>query len=170
MVRSHLFKAVREPYLDGPFDRRPDPESTEMPNISSRNQNEGKWEIEMEADLSAAAAVTATRGTNVVCTKTGVGTYSFVIKGTSALKVHEMLNRDARLSGTPATALFASVTGVSQATDGSDDVTVTVKTHSLTVSGALGTAATMSDADTTGACVLSVKLVARVIRMSNPLA
>ncbi len=131
-----------------------------MPNTTARNQNPNKWEIEMEADLSAAAAVTATRGENVTCTKTGVGTYNFVIKGTSALKVHATLNRDARLHGTPATAFDARITAITQATDGSDDVTVSVTT--------LTNAATPAAADTTGACVLSVSLTLQCARMGNP--
>lgn len=136
-------------------------------NVTSRNQNPQKWEIEMEADLSAAAAVTATRGENVTCTKTGTGTYSFVIKGTSALKMYAVLGRDSKLHGTPAGALTARITSVTQATDGTDDITVTVKTQALQVT-AVNTDAVAIDRDTTGAAVLSVNLELQVGRMSSP--
>jgi hypothetical protein len=129
-----------------------------MPNITSKNQNEHKWEIEMEADLSAAAAVTATRGTNVTCTKSSTATYTFVVKGTSGLKVFEVLHRNADVHGTPAAITRAIITSVTQATDGTDDLTIVVKT----------TNATFVETATTGACTLSVQLVCRTARMSNP--
>jgi hypothetical protein len=132
-----------------------------MPNITSRFQNEGRFVIEAEADLSAAAAVTATRGTGVTCTKTGVGTYRFRIAGTAALKMYEVLFRDAKLNGTPGTAFDARVSAVSQTTDGTDDILVDVVT--------LTNAATPAAADVNSACVLSVELRARVVRMGNPL-
>jgi hypothetical protein len=122
------------------------------------NQNEGKWEIEMEADLSAAAAVSATRGTNVTCTKSGTATYTFVVKGSSGLKLYEMLHRQADIAGTPATITRAIITSISQATDGSDDLTCVVKT----------TNAAFTETATTGACTLSVQLKVRALRMGNP--
>lgn len=129
--------------------------------VNTKFQNEGRWEIEAEADLSAAAAVTATRGTNVSCTKTGTGTYRFTIKGNQAQKMYEVLDRSAKLNGTPATAFNARVTAVAQASDGSDDITVDVTT--------LTNAATPAAADTTGACVLGIRLVLRTVRMGMPL-
>lgn len=129
-----------------------------MPNITSRNQNPHKWDIEMEVDLNASAAVTATRGENVTCTKSSTATYTFVIKGTSALKMYQVLHRDADIYGTPATITRANITSITQATDGSDDVTVVVKT----------TNATFVETATTGACVLSVKLTLQVGRMGSP--
>lgn len=130
-----------------------------MPNVVTRYQNEHRWEIEMEADLSAAAAVTATRGTNITCTKSSTATYTFVIKGTSALRMSAVLFRQTDVSGTPATISRANITSISQATDGSDDITVVVKT----------TNTTFVETATTGACTLSVKLVLQVGRMGNPL-
>lgn len=130
-----------------------------MPNMAARNQNEHKWEIEMEADISAAAAVTATRGTNVTCTKSSTATYTFVIKGTSALKMYAVLFRNATVHGTPAAAFTARVTSITQATDGTDDITVVVI---MTNSAGAETA-------TTGACTLSVKVDLQVGRMGNPL-
>jgi hypothetical protein len=132
-----------------------------MPNITSRYQNEGRFVLDAEVDLSAAAAVVAVRGTNVTCTKTGTGAYQFVFKGTAALKLYEVLFRDAKLNGTPTGAFDARVASVSQATDGSDDITVNVVT--------LNNAATPAAADVSAACVLDMQLVARVIRMGNPL-
>jgi hypothetical protein len=128
-------------------------------NVTSRNQNEHKWEIEMEADLNGSAAVTATRGTNVTCTKSSTATYTFVIKGNTALKLYEVLHRSTDVNGTPATITRAIVTSITQATDGSDDITVVVKT----------TNAAFTETATTGACTLSVTLIARVGRMGNPL-
>jgi hypothetical protein len=128
-------------------------------NVSSKNQNEHKWEIEMEADLSAAAAVTATRGTGITCTKSSTATYTFVIKGTKALKMYQVLDRRASVSGTPASITGANITSITQATDGTDDITVVVKT----------TIANFTETATTGACTLSVKLVLQTARMGNPL-
>jgi hypothetical protein len=127
-------------------------------NVSSKNQNEHKWEIEMEADISAAAAVTATRATGVTCTKSSTATYTFVVKGTKALKMYRVLHRQADVHGTPATITRAIITSITQATDGSDDLTVVVKT----------TNAAFAETATTGACVLSVKLVLQTARMGNP--
>jgi hypothetical protein len=129
-----------------------------MPNVSAKNQNEHKWEIEMEADVSAAAAVTTTRGTNVTCTKSATATYTFVIKGTSALKMYAVLNRQATVHGTPAAAFFARVTSITQATDGSDDITVVV-----IMTNHLG-----AETATTGACTLSVQLTLQTARMGSP--
>lgn len=128
-------------------------------NVTTRYQNEHRWEIEAEVDLSAAAAVTATRGTGIVCTKSSTATYTFVIKGTSALKMYAVLNRDADVYGTPATIARANITSITQATDGSDDITVVVKT----------TNATFVETATTGACTLKLSLVLQVGRMGNPL-
>lgn len=129
-----------------------------MPNTTNTNQNEHKWEIEMEADLSAAAAVSATRGTNVTCTKSGTATYTFVIKGTTALKMYEVLHRSTDINGTPATITRAVITSITQATDGTDDITVVVKT----------TNAAFTETATTGACTLTVALGLRTARMGNP--
>jgi hypothetical protein len=132
-----------------------------MPNITASNQNEAKWEIEAEIDLASNAAVSAVRGTNITATKTGTGAYSMVIKGTAARKMVEILHRDATLQGAPTGAFNARVTGISQATDGSDDITVTLLT--------LSNAATPAAADVTAACVLSVSLTFRAAKMGNPL-
>lgn len=130
-----------------------------MPNLASVSQNEGTWYIEAEADLSAAAAVTATRGTNIVCAKTGAGTYTFTVKGTQALKMYEVLNRFADLGGAPATAFWAKVTGITQ-TAGTDDVVISVST--------LTNAATPAAADVTAGCVMSIGVALRTVRMGNP--
>jgi hypothetical protein len=127
-------------------------------NVSSKNQNEHKWEIEMEADISAAAAVTATRGTNVTCVKSGTATYTFTIKGTTALKMYAVMYRSATLHGTPAAAFTARVTSITQATDGSDDITVV----------AITTNSAGTETATTGACTLSVKVDLQTARMGSP--
>lgn len=130
-----------------------------MPNANGISQNEGVWYIEAEADLSAGAAVTATRGTNIVCVKTGTGTYTFTVKGTSALKVYEVLNRFADLGGAPAGAFWGKVTGITQ-TAGTDDVVISVST--------LNNAGTPVAADVSAVCVLSIGVAIRVVRMGNP--
>jgi hypothetical protein len=124
------------------------------------NQNEGKWEIEMEADLSSSAAVTATRGTNVTCTKTGTGTYAFVIKGTTGLKMVEVLGRNAQIHGSPTGAFNARVASMSQSSN-TDDVTINVTT--------LSNATTPVAADATAACTLSVRVDLRTIKMGSPI-
>lgn len=128
-------------------------------SVITYSQNEGAWYIEAEADLSAAAAVTATRGTNITCTKTGVGTYNFVLKNTSALNMYEVLNRFADLGGAPATAFWAKVTSIVQAANGGD-ITIAVTT--------LNNAGTPAAADVTAGCVLSIGIALRTIRMGNP--
>lgn len=125
-------------------------------------QNEGRWHIEAQCDLGSDASAGAVRGTNCTFTKTGTGAYTLKVKGTTALKVYEVLHGQAALVGaSPATAFNARVTGVTQATDGTDDVSITLVT--------LTNAATPAAADTTAAITLSVNVVLRVIRMGNPL-
>lgn len=129
-----------------------------MPNLSTIYQNEFRWEIDASTDLSAVGAVGAQRGTNCVWAKTAAGTYTCVVKGTSGLRFVEVLRAGAQLRGAVlATALDARVSTVVQATDGSDDITVTVLT-----SNSLGAAA-----DTTGVITLEMAVVLRQRPMAS---
>jgi predicted site-specific integrase-resolvase len=124
-----------------------------MPNTSTVYQNEHRWDIEAAVDLSAAGAVGAQRGTNCVWAKTGTGTYTCTVKGATSLKFVEILRAGAQLRATTlATVLSARVSTITQATDGSDDVIITVITAQTT-----GAAA-----DTTAAVTLEIDVVLRM--------
>lgn len=130
-----------------------------MPNTEMKQNNFAEMTLRAEADVSAAAAVSATRGTGVTCTKSSTATYTFVFKGnTHGQKMYAVDNRHVSLNGSPATVTNAVVTSVTQATDGTDDITVVVKT----------TNAAYAETATTGACVLSVEVVIQTNRMTNP--
>lgn len=125
-----------------------------------RTLNPNEAIFKMEADLSSAAAVSATRGQGVTCVKSGTATYTFTIKGNNhGQKMYAVLGRDAKVNGTPATITTAIVTSVSQ-NNTTDDITVVVKT----------TIADFTETATTGACVLSVELAIQTARMTNPFA
>ena len=130
-----------------------------MPTQESKYSNFGRFVLESEVDLNSSGAVTATRGTGVTCTKSSTATYTFVFKGnTHSQKLYEILQRVSKINGTPATITTSIVTSVTQATDGSDDITVVVKT----------TNAAFTETATTGACTLGVILTGRYTRMTNP--
>lgn len=132
-----------------------------MPTLSTVFNNEFEWVLRGEFDLSAAAAVTATRGTNFTTTKTGTGTYTVVLKNAQALQLVEILSREANFSGTfPATATGVTVTTVTQnATSG--DITITI----VTTSGPTTGAAT----DTTAATTVDFGVVLRIGRLVSPI-
>jgi hypothetical protein len=118
-------------------------------------------ELEAEVDLTA-AAVAATRGAGVTCTKSATATYTFVFKGnTHGQKMYSVLGREARLNGAPATAFNAIITSVTQATDGSDDITVVAKTTNASLVETANTAG--ASAATLGICV-----AIQTARMSGP--
>lgn len=124
-------------------------------------QNEGSWRIEGQIDLSAAAAVTAGRGTDMTFTKTATGTYTAVIKGSKGMKLVEVLDSAVNFSGTvPATAVGCRVSGVAQSSS-TDDITITIKTMDGVTTGA--------DTDTTAATTLSFRVVIRTVKMGAQL-
>lgn len=127
-------------------------------NATSIFQNEHRWVIEGQVDLSAAAAVGDSRGTNMVWARTAVGTYTCTVKGTTATRMYEALKASAFLSdaATLAGALEARISGIAQATDGTDDVVITVLTCNET-----GAAA-----DTTAAVTLNIDVVLRTTPMT----
>jgi len=67
-------------------------------------------------------------GDNVVVTRTGVGLYTAVIKGTGALRLVEDMGFIVKFQGAaaPAGALAARVTTITQATN--DDITINITT------------------------------------------
>lgn len=122
--------------------------------------NEGQWDIEGQIDLSAAAAVVASRGSNATVTKTATGTYTVVLPGSLGILMFEILNATTFYSGTvPAAALGNRVASVVQsAADGS--ITITLKTSAAATSGA--------DTDTTAATTLNYRVALRIQRIGNP--
>lgn len=130
-----------------------------MPYTESKFSNPNRFVLEAEVDVSAAAAVSATRGQGVTCTKSSTATYTFVFKGnTHGQKMYAVLNRECKLNGAPATITTAIMTSVTQATDGTDDITVVVKT----------TNAAFVETATTGACTLGIEVVVQAARMTGP--
>ena len=126
-------------------------------------QNEGEWTVKGQLDLDTDASILATRGTNMTATKTATGEYSVVIKGTANLKLVEMLQERSNFSGAePAGAIGNRVESVTQASDGTDDITIVLKTTLL--AGGVG-----ADTDTTAAVTLNFEVVIRVVKMGNPL-
>lgn len=135
---------------------------------TSKFYSSNRMEFEAEVDLSAAGAITAVRpragtsatvGDGFTATKSSTATYTFVFKGNvHGQKMYAVLNRDADVHGTPATITRAIITSITQATDGSDDITVVVKT----------TNATFVETATTGACTLKLNFVIQTARMSGP--
>lgn len=130
-----------------------------MTNVGILN-NEYEWTIRGQIDLSAGAAVLATRGSNCTAVKSATGTYTVTVKGTANLRLVEMLEQTSSFAnGVPVTALGTRVSSVAQVA-GTDDITIVVKT-SATGGGA--------DTDVTGATTLNFKAVIRVGKMGNPL-
>lgn len=130
-----------------------------MPTQESKFSNYNRMVLEAEVDLSAAAAVSATRGVGVTCTKSSTATYTFVFKGnTHGQKMYAVLGRKPIVTGTPTSITGANVTSITQATDGTDDITVVVKT----------TNATWVETACTGACVLTLEVVIQTARMTGP--
>lgn len=132
-----------------------------MSTLSTAFQNECEWVIRGEFDLSSAAAVTATRGTNMTTTKTGTGTYTVVLKDTQVLQLVELLHRDANFSGTvPATATGVMITTVTQSAS-TGDITITVVTTASPTTGAA--------TDTTAATTVDFEVVIRTCRLVSPI-
>lgn len=130
-----------------------------MPTHATVFNNECEWVLRGEVDLSAGAAVTATRGSNYTTTKTGTGVYTVVLKDSQALQLVEILHAIANFSRTaPATALGVRVTSVAQnATSG--DITITLTTTALPTSGAA--------TDTTAATTVDFQVVIRTCQMAS---
>lgn len=127
-------------------------------NISIQN-NLNTHLIEGEFDLSAAAAVTATRGDSITVTKTGVGAYTvrLAARDQGSPAVFEVLNRDANLSnGTPAGALGVKVMGITvdSAQVTKDDILIAI----VTTATAGGTGAA---ADSTAAITVDFRVKVR---------
>ena len=126
-------------------------------------QNEGEWTVKGQLDLDTDASILATRGTNMTATKTATGEYTVVIKGTANLKLVEMLQERCNFSGgATAGAIGNRVASVTQASDGTDDITIVMKTTLL--AGGVG-----ADTDVTAAVRLNFEVVIRVVKMGNPL-
>lgn len=126
-------------------------------NTVTRYQNEHRWEIEGQIDLSAAAAVSASRITGATVSKTAVGTYTVVLSGSKALKLVEILDQRVNFAnGVPAGATGCRISSIAQDSN-TDAVTITIKTMASPTTGA--------DTDTTAATTLSFKVTLRVGKM-----
>lgn len=130
-----------------------------MPNTVTRYSNEHRYEIEGQIDLSAGAAVTATRGTGLSAVKSATGTYTVTLAGPAAIKLVEILHASSNFSnGVPTTALGSRVSSITQTSnDTSDPIVIVVKT-SATAGGA--------DTDVTAATTLNFRVVLRVGTMT----
>ncbi len=132
-----------------------------MASPNSITHNAGEYVIRGQVDLSAGAAVVATRGDNLVTVKAATGSYNVTMKGVNAVRLVEILDGRANFMGTvPATALGVRVNTVTQ-TAGTDDVVINLRTMALPTSGA--------DTDTTAATTVSFQVVIRTLKMGAQL-
>lgn len=107
-----------------------------MPTMKNINQNDGEWQIRGEFDLSALAAVAATRGDGLSTAKTATGTYVVTVKGSQGLRASQTLFRSADFVGASVPATFVRVTSVAHAAaPNQDNVEITLVT-SATKGGA----------------------------------
>jgi hypothetical protein len=132
-----------------------------MPNLNELQNNECQYTIRGEFDINSSAAVIAQRGTAIVVTKTGTGTYTAVLKNSQIMQLVEILHREANYSATvPATALGVFVSTVTQSTTTSD-ITITLVTTALPTSGAA--------TDGTAATTITYEVVIRTCQMNSPI-
>lgn len=132
-----------------------------MPTVTATINNECEWHLRGEFDISAAAAVTATRGSNYTTTKIGTGTYTVVLKDSSALQLVEILHREANYSATvPATALGVFISTVTQSAS-TGDITITIVTTAAATSGAA--------TDGTAATTIDFEVVLRICKLVSPI-
>lgn len=123
--------------------------------VPAFHQCSNEWVIRGQVDISAGAAVTATRGTGMSTTHPAAGTYTVTVAQCN-LTLIEVVSAMACFSGTvPATALGVRVNTVVQNADLS--LTIGLKTMANATTGA--------DTDTTAATTLNFQVV---LRGSNP--
>lgn len=116
--------------------------------------------LRAQVSLSAAGAVSSTRGDGMSCTKTDTGEYTLVYKQGGGVKLVTELKAAGSIKNASACATTRiDVTSVSQDSD-SGDITVVFETND-------GAAAADED---TAALVVNVEVVIQTARMSNPLA
>lgn len=131
-----------------------------MANTVTRYINEHRLEIEGQIDLSAGAAVTASRVSGATVAKSATGTYTVTFPASMGLNIVELLDARSNFSGTvPATATGTRVSTV--ALNAAGDLVITLKTMASPNTGA--------DTDTTAATTLNFRVVIRVNKMGNPL-
>jgi hypothetical protein len=124
-------------------------------------QNACQYDISGEVDLSAAAAVTATRGDDMTTVKTGTGLYTVTIKGNKGFMLVELLGRDANFTqGKPTTALGVRVSTVTQ-TAGTNDIVITLNTMAAATNGI--------DTDGTAAVTVAFRVLIRHCKMGAPI-
>lgn len=94
-----------------------------MPTMAAQHWNVGEIEVNFEFDLSTGAAVTATRGDDIVVTKTGTGLYTVRVVGRT---FYEVLFRTCTLFRAVPTIANAQITAIDL--DGAGDGTGAVIT------------------------------------------
>ena len=133
-----------------------------MRTVTGQNCNAAEIDFTCEFDLNAAAAVVVARGDNVVVTKTAVGTYTVVYKGTDGVKMYEVLGNGPSIRAASAVGNVQSVQVISIVQGGgtyNDDITVTLVTKTNIP----------AIADTTSALTVCLWFAFRGQRMGNPL-
>jgi hypothetical protein len=133
-----------------------------MTYLTAVVNNACTWTIGGELDLSAGAAVVASRGDNITFTKTGTGQYTGVLKNSGNLQLVELLGREANFAGStrPATALGCCLDTVTQnATTG--DISIVITTLANPTSGAA--------TDGSAAVTIAFTTVIRTCKMVSPI-
>lgn len=122
--------------------------------------NSHRFEMEGQCDISAAAAVTATRGQGASGARSAAGVYAVTIKNPGELKLVEVLHAEASLmDATVGTVKDVGVVSLAQDSE-SGDITMTFRTVD---------AAGANVDEATSALTVSWSFVIRTARMTNPL-
>lgn len=94
-----------------------------MPTNQSIHNNFNEFIVHFDFDTVAAGAVSTAAGgvraDGCTVTKTGVGTYTVTV---NRVAFYEVLHRQCQLSQSPATAFWASITGVALSADSQSTV------------------------------------------------
>lgn len=132
-----------------------------MPTGEAVFQNYATWRIEGSFDLDSSGEVTATRGDGITMGHSGTGLYEATVKGSQGMKVVEVLHAVAGLmDAAVGTVKDVGIKSVAQATDGTDDVTITVRTVD---------AAGADVEEAANACTVSFAVVIRCRKMTSTL-
>jgi hypothetical protein len=132
-----------------------------MPTTTATFQNYATWRIEGSIDLDSSGEITATRGDGMTAGHSTTGLYEITVKGAQGMKLVELLHAGASLMDAAiGTVKDVGVKSVTQATDGTDAVVVTLRTVD---------AAGADAEEATNALTVSFHAVIRTHKMTNPL-
>lgn len=130
-------------------------------NKTSMYGNSARFEMEGQVDLSAAGAVSATRGDGVTVTKNGTGLYDVVVSNPSSLELVTVLACGADLTD----ATIGTVKDVGIETTVSKNATTGAFNFTFHTVDAAG-----ADVDeATSTLTVGFRFVIQTARMSNPL-